>query len=351
MPDSREIVPFVYENGRLRLLDQRALPTREIWLTLDSLEAAADAIASMAVRGAPAIGCVAAWGMLFAARTILGRNLPPDAARKELHNGADLLIATRPTAVNLAWAVNRQLRVAANLPQEQWPEALEREAARIAAEDRAACEAMGRHGLETLPSGALCVLTHCNAGALATAGYGTALGIVRSLWHAGRLKRVYADDTRPRQQGARLTAWELHREGLPVTLVADTVAGMLMAQGRVDAVVVGADRIAANGDFANKIGTYSLAVLAAHHGIPFFVAAPTSTLDPACPTGADILIEERDPDEVRRIDSVWVTAPDVDAYNPAFDVTPGSLVTAIITERGVARPSFRESLAAMNPVH
>lgn len=351
MVPSREIVPFLYEEGRLKLLDQRALPTAEVWLTLDSVEDVAAAIADMAVRGAPAIGCVAAWGMMFAARGIAARKLSDTAAMEELQKAARRLASTRPTAVNLSWAIGRQLQVAAQAPVAQWPRILEEEAARIAAEDRAACEAIGRHGLEALLPGELCVLTHCNAGALATAGFGTALGVVRALARQGRLRRVYADDTRPRQQGARLTAWELHREGLPVTLVADTVAGMLMAQGRVDAVVVGADRIAANGDFANKIGTYSLAVLAAHHGIPFFVAAPISTLDPACSTGADIPIEERDPDEVRRIGAEWVTAPDVDVYNPAFDVTPGSLVTAFITERGIARPSFRETLPKLLALH
>lgn len=346
MPQHHEIVPFLYKENCLYLLDQRALPGAEIWLTLSNAHEVATAITDMAVRGAPAIGCVAAWGMVFAARDIAAQYSNSEAYN-ELQKIAHMLIQTRPTAVNLAWAVHRQLQTAQQTPVAQWPEALKAQAIRIAEEDRAACEAIGKHGLEILPSGALRVLTHCNAGALATAGFGTALGVVRALWHANRLVRVYADDTRPRQQGARLTVWELHREGLPVTLIADTVAGMLMAQHCVDAVVVGADRISANGDFANKIGTYSLAILASYHHIPFFVAAPTSTFDFACYTGADIVIEERDPDEVRRIDSVWITVPEVDAYNPAFDVTPGHLVTAFITERGVALPSFRESLHAM----
>lgn len=347
MPQHHEIVPFLYKEDCLYLLDQRALPGAEIWLTLSNAQEVATAIADMAVRGAPAIGCVAAFGMVFAARDIAAQGFLDAIAYDELQNIARMLIQTRPTAVNLAWAVHRQLQTAQQTPVAQWPEALKTQAVRIAEEDRAACEAIGKYGLEILPSGALRVLTHCNAGALATAGFGTALGVVRALWHAHRLVRVYADDTRPRQQGARLTVWELHREGLPVTLIADTVAGMLMAQRGMDAVVVGADRIAANGDFANKIGTYALAVLAAYHGVPLFVAAPTSTLDLSCHIGADIIIEERDPDEVRRIDSTWVTVPEVDVYNPAFDVTPGHLVTAFITERGIALPSFRESLRAL----
>ncbi|MBU1244635.1 S-methyl-5-thioribose-1-phosphate isomerase, partial [Myxococcota bacterium] len=274
-------------------------------------------------------------------------NSGDDVRREALREAGRRLVATRPTAVNLPWAVTRMLGVADATPTGEWTERLSREAAAIVVEDLSFCRAIGRHGLEALPPGRLTVLTHCNAGALATAGYGTALGVIRALAGEGRLARVYADDTRPRQQGARLTAWELHREGLPVTLIADTVAGMLMQRRAIDAVVTGADRVAANGDSANKIGTYQLAVLAAHHGVPFFIAAPTSTIDMACGTGDDIVIEERDPDEVRRIDDVLVAPADVDVFNPAFDVTPGSLITAIITERGVVRPSYRESLASM----
>lgn len=338
------IRPFYYQDGVLRVLDQRLLPREERWLDVTDCDGCAGVIATMAVRGAPAIGCVAARGVAFAARDLIRAGLTGKDARSGLRAAGARLVATRPTAVNLPWAVERLLAVADATPDDQWTARLAAEADAVAAEDLEACLAIGRHGLDALPPGRLTVLTHCNAGALATAGFGTALGIVRALHEAGRLARVYADDTRPRQQGARLTAWELHREGLPVTLVADTVAGLLLRRGAVDAVVTGADRVAANGDSANKIGTYQLAVLCAHHGVPFIIAAPTSTVDLACPTGDAIVIEERDPDEVRRIDDVWVAPADVDAYNPAFDVTPGSLITAIVTERGVARPSYRESL-------
>jgi len=341
------IRPFFLDCDVLRVLDQRLLPREERWLDVTDCDGCADVISTMAVRGAPAIGCVAAWGVAFAARDLAAAGLSDEDARNRLRAAGERLVATRPTAVNLPWAVARLLAVADATPVAQWSAQLAREAETVTAEDLAACQAIGRHGLDALPPGRLTVLTHCNAGALATAGHGTALGIVRALHDAGRLARVYADDTRPRQQGARLTAWELHREGLPVTLVADTVAGHLLQHGAVDAIVTGADRVAANGDAANKIGTYQLAVLAAHHGVPFFIAAPTSTVDLACPTGDDIVIEERDPDEVRRVDDVWVAPADVDAFNPAFDVTPGSLITAIVTERGVVRPSYRETLPAL----
>ncbi len=341
------IRPFFLENDVLRVLDQRLLPREERWLDVTGCDGCAEVISTMAVRGAPAIGCVAAWGVAFAARELATAGLSDGDARTRLRAAGERLVATRPTAVNLPWAVARLLAVADATPVAQWPDRLAQEAEAVTTEDLAACLAIGRHGLDALPPGRLTVLTHCNAGALATAGHGTALGIVRALHDAGRLARVYADDTRPRQQGARLTAWELHREGLPVTLVADTVAGLLLRRGAVDAIVTGADRVAANGDAANKIGTYQLAVLAAHHGVPFYIAAPTSTVDLACPTGDDIVIEERDPNEVRRVDDVWVAPEDVDAFNPAFDVTPGSLITAIVTERGAVRPSYRETLPAL----
>jgi methylthioribose-1-phosphate isomerase len=253
--------------------------------------------------------------------------------------------------VNLAWAVERVLRtIRARLPEgvQAAREAALAEAHAITAEDVAACKRMAQHGLALLPP-RVRLLTHCNAGAIATAGYGTALGVVRAAAAAGRLEQVYADETRPRQQGARLTAWELQQEGLPVTVIADTAAGSLMAHGAVNCVVVGADRIAANGDVANKIGTYPLAIMAAYHRIPFFVAAPLSTVDFDCADGTQIPVEQRDPDEVALIEGVRVVCEGVACENPAFDVTPAALVQAIITELGVARHPFKPSLAALRP--
>ncbi len=340
------IRPFYFENDSLFVLDQRLLPGVETWLEVRTAGEVVRIISDMTVRGAPAIGCVAAWGLALAVREP-GFPSEKAAALRRLQETAHRLIATRPTAVNLSWAVRRMLLAVEGMEPDLWATRLEQEASAIASEDEMSCRAIGRFGAELLGPGKWRILTHCNAGALATAGYGTALGVIRSLAEGGHLETVYADDTRPRQQGARLTAWELHREKLPVVLIADTVAGMLMKQGKIDAVVVGADRIAANGDTANKIGTYALAVLADAHGIPFYVAAPVSTLDPDTPLGRDIVIEERDADEVRRVDSVQVAPEGVAVYNPAFDVTPASLITAIITEKGVARPLFSETLPVL----
>jgi methylthioribose-1-phosphate isomerase len=327
--------PVLYDEARdlVRLLDQRRLPAEEAWLELADADAVADAIRTLAVRGAPAIGVAAAYGLAVEAR----RGATPERLRQ----AADLLAHARPTAVNLTWAVRRMSRRLGLGAAEVLAEAHA-----IRDEDEAACRRMGALGAALLPPSA-CVLTHCNAGALATAGYGTALGVVRAAVEGGNPVTVLADETRPFLQGARLTAWELHRDGIPVTLLTDGMAGWLMHRGEVSCVVVGADRIAANGDVANKIGTYGLAVLAAHHHLPFYVAAPWSTVDLATATGGQIPIEERASDEVMLIAGHRIAPVGVPARYPAFDVTPAELVTALITERGVVRRPFPEGLAAL----
>lgn len=332
---SREpLRPVLYDEEAdvVRLLDQRLLPARETWLSLDSAEKVAGAIRSLAVRGAPAIGVAAAYGLAMAARRGAGAG--------ELRRAGEMLMGARPTAVNLGWAVRRMLGRA-----ELDPAALLAEAHAIRDEDEAACRRIGRLGAPLLPPEAR-VLTHCNAGALATAGYGTALGVVRAAHEAGNRLRVLAGETRPFLQGARLTAWELQRDGIPVTIITDSMAGWLMARGEISCAVVGADRIARNGDVANKIGTYSLAVLASHHRLPFYVAAPWSTVDLSTPSGRDIPIEERPEEEVLSLGDRRIAPAGVPARYPAFDVTPASLVTAIVTERGVLRPPFDRSLGA-----
>jgi methylthioribose-1-phosphate isomerase len=345
MSESRPSVfrPLYREGGELLLLDQRRLPGEEVWLRLTRAPEIALAIRDMAVRGAPAIGVAAAYGAAFSLRS--GGTTPPAerfaAARR-------LLAATRPTAVNLFWALERvagrfAAAAASGAADAAIEAALVAEADAIAAEDIEACRAIGRHGAALL-SGERAVLTHCNAGALATAGYGTALGVIRGAVEAGRPIRVLADETRPFLQGARLTAWELSRDGIPVEIITDGMAGHFLSRGAVEAVVVGADRIAANGDVANKIGTYGLAVLAKENGVPFYVAAPTSTVDLACPDGAAIPIEERSPAEVLRFAGVPIAPEGVSARHVAFDVTPARYVTAIVTERGVCRAPYEESL-------
>ncbi len=337
------IRPVQWQEGALVLLDQRALPIEERFVVCERLQDAAEAIASMTVRGAPAIGCAAAFGLLLAAHETGYRDDPHGV----LDQAAARLEATRPTAVNLAWALARMLRAAEGITDpDEIMARLTSEAQAILDEDLAACKAMGAHGLELVGQGAR-IMTHCNAGALATAGYGTALGVIRAAWEAGRLDRVYACETRPRQQGARLTAWELHRDGIPVTLLSDTATGYAMKQGLVDLIVVGADRIAANGDVANKIGTYNLALLARHHGIPLYVAAPISTLDMETARGQDIVIEHRCPEEVTHCGGCRVAPEGIDVFNPAFDVTDAELVAAIVTDRGLARPPYDESLARL----
>lgn len=332
------------------LLDQRRLPDEEVYLTLRDAEAVAQAIEGMAVRGAPAIGCTAALGVALAA----ARSPAPDpgALAAQLEGVFERLARTRPTAVNLSWALGRMreaLKQALGRPDATLDDvrAELRDAAQaLLEEDVAHCLAIGQAGLALVPADSR-VLTHCNAGGLATAGYGTALGVVRAAAEAGLRPRVLADETRPFLQGARLTAWELARDGIPVTVIADAMAGHLMQRGEVDLVVVGADRIARNGDVANKIGTYSVAVLAREHRIPFYVAAPLSTLDLSTPDGDAIPIEERGRDELARVGGRTLVPDGVPVRHPAFDVTPAALVTAIVTERGVARPPYPESLAAL----
>ena len=320
--------PVLYDAARdvVRLLDQKRLPGEEVWLELTSSAAVAAAIQDLTVRGAPAIGVAAAFGMAVDARR--------GAEVCDLRAAAERLAKARPTAVNLAWAVRRMTRRIG-----LGADVLLAEAQAIRDEDEAACRRIGALGAPLIPPRAR-VLTHCNAGALATAGYGTALGVIRAAVEGGNPVSVFADETRPFLQGARLTAWELHRDGIPVTVLTDGMAGWLMARGEIACVVVGADRIAANGDVANKIGTYALAVLAAHHGLPFYVAAPWSTVDLETPTGAAIPIEERAADEVVTLAGQRIAPVGVPARYPAFDVTPEALVTAIVTERGVVRRPF-----------
>ncbi|MBI2206146.1 MAG: S-methyl-5-thioribose-1-phosphate isomerase [Candidatus Rokubacteria bacterium] len=335
------IAPVRWAGERLVLLDQRELPVREIERRYARWEDVAEAIRALAVRGAPAIGVAAAFGVVLAARQ--SRATTFDELFADIEVAVKGLAATRPTAVNLFWALDRMRRIAEGL-RGATPDAVRArllaEAQAILDEDLAANRAMGEHGAALVPEHAR-VLTHCNAGALATAGFGTALGVVRAAHAKGRIALVWVDETRPVMQGSRLTAWECVREGIPHRLIADAAAGSLMARGEVDLVVTGADRIAANGDTANKIGTYSVAVLAKHHGVPFYVAAPFSTIDPSLASGAQIPIEERDGAELRRV-GAQQTAPDASpVFNPAFDVTSATLISAIITERGVFRPPYR----------
>ncbi|MGQ9532621.1 MAG: S-methyl-5-thioribose-1-phosphate isomerase [Desulfotomaculales bacterium] len=333
-------MPTMYwENGALHLLDQTVLPGRSEYAVCRSYRDVIHAIRTMKVRGAPAIGVAAAYGLALAAREAAGA---PDP-RERLRAAAEELKGTRPTAVNLAWAVDRLLAKTVATPGADPAALLLEEAERLAAEDEAANRRLGEYGRALLPHGAR-VITHCNAGALATAGYGTALGVIRAAREAGNHLRVYATETRPLLQGARLTCWELMQEGIPVTLITDSMAGFLMARGMADLVLVGADRIAANGDVANKIGTYTLAVLAREHGLPFYVAAPFSTVDLATPSGAEIPIEERAPEEVTHVAGTRTAPEGVGVWNPAFDVTPARLVTAIITDLGVVRPPYGETL-------
>src|SRR6185503_20268947 len=329
------------------MLDQRRLPERESYLTLRSPQEEADSVRDMAIRGAPAIGVAAAMGIALGFRGEGGG--PGDERRGRFETLARLMAATRPTAVNLAWAIER-MRVCFEAhrsdPYPRLQAALRDEAAAILTQDIEANRAMGRHGASLVPKDGR-VLTHCNAGALATAGYGTALGVVRAAFEDGKRVAVYACETRPFLQGARLTAWELHRDGIPVTVLTDGMAGHLFQKRAIDLCLVGADRIARNGDTANKIGTYQIAVLAQAHGVPLYVAAPISTLDPSASTGADIPIEERSQVEVTHLGGRSIVPEGVPVIHPAFDVTPHRLIAAIITERGVARPPYTRSLAAL----
>ena len=330
------------------MVDQRKLPAQEVYVRCRTAQEVAKAIRTMVIRGAPAIGVAAAMGLALGARKSKAKGTKQFAA--EFTKTCDVMAATRPTAVNLFWAINRMKGVFAEGAQagespDEIAARLEREARRIHDEDLASCRAMGAHGAALVPDHAR-VLTHCNAGALATAGYGSALGVIRAAVEQGKRLAVFADETRPFLQGARLTAWELVREGIQTTVITESMAGPLMRDGEIDLVVVGADRIAANGDVANKIGTYTVAVLAREHRVPFYVAAPLSTIDLATPDGAHIPIEERDQREVTHFGSTRVTPEGALIRNPAFDVTPYRYVSAIITERGVLHPPYLESLKA-----
>ena len=329
----------------VRLLDQRKLPLVEEYVDCRTYQEVARAITSMVVRGAPAIGVAAAGGIALGVQQ-LDSTADFDAALAQM---CSTLAQTRPTAVNLFWAIER-MRVCVqqhrHMPLQQLQRLVLAEAERMLQEDIQINRRIGEHGLPLVPPHST-ILTHCNAGALATAGYGTALGVVRAAHFAGLGIQVFADETRPFLQGARLTTWELQRDAIPVTLITDNMAGYIMSQGRVDLVIVGADRIAANGDVANKIGTYSLAILAKEHAIPFYVAAPLSTIDRTIDSGADIPIEQRPAEEVRQVGIQPITDPEVEVENPAFDVTPARYIRGIITETGVALPPNRESIAAL----
>ena len=337
---------IAFRDGALVLLDQRKLPREEVYLECRTEEEVAEAVKTMVVRGAPAIGIAAGYGIALAAIRHAGSG--PVAQREALEGAARMLAATRPTAVNLFWAIEKMM---AHVDKsDSAPETLAAELLRLACEmheeDAAVCRRIGDLGAGLLPEGSS-VLTHCNAGALATAGYGTAGGVIRSGFRDGRVREVYVDETRPFLQGSRLTAWELNRDGIPVVLITDSMAAHCMRLGKIDAIVVGADRVAANGDVANKIGTYGLAVLAREHDVPFYVAAPTSTIDTESKGGADIPIEERPEEEVRSFGGAPVAPEGVRVYNPAFDVTPARFVDALVTESGVVRLAEGESLGSV----
>jgi methylthioribose-1-phosphate isomerase len=328
----------------VRFIDQTKLPTEETYVNCTTYQEVADVIRNMVVRGAPAIGVSAAMGIALGVKNSKAENV--GELKRDFDQICDVIGKTRPTAVNLFWAIKRMqqkfemLRVR---PIPQIKQSLIEEAQRVHAEDIAINQAMGKHGAALMPSSGG-VLTHCNAGALATAGYGTALGVIRAAVEAGKKIQVYADETRPFLQGARLTAWELVKDGIPTTVISDNMSGAMMRHGKIGAVIVGADRIAANGDVANKIGTYTVAVLAKEHGIPFYVAAPISTVDLETPDGSKIPIEQRNAAEVTHFAGKLITPEGVSVENPAFDVTPAKYVTAIVTERGIARAPYEESL-------
>ncbi|MDJ0634951.1 MAG: S-methyl-5-thioribose-1-phosphate isomerase [Xenococcaceae cyanobacterium MO_188.B29] len=338
---SNHIYPVIWQENKVLLIDQTRLPEEYSVVEIALVEDMAQAIKTMIVRGAPAIGVAAAYGMYLGAREIETDNV--EQFLNQLEKIAQLLRQTRPTAVNLFWAIARMLKTAYESigTVAEIKSTLLDTAQEIQLEDLQTCQEIGDRGLAVLPTEPqrLSILTHCNAGSLATAGYGTALGVIRSAWREQRLARVYADETRPRLQGAKLTAWECVQEGIPVTVITDSMAAHCMQKGMIDAVVVGADRIAANGDAANKIGTYSLAIVAQAHNIPFFVAAPFSTIDFELADGSQIAIEERDAQEIYQIGTTKICPSGVDFYNPAFDVTPANLIKAIITEKGAIQPS------------
>jgi methylthioribose-1-phosphate isomerase len=330
-------VAWSTDGSGVRILDQRQLPAREVYRDLRSVDDICEAIRTLAVRGAPAIGIAGAMGLTLA---LDGRESDRAAVSTRVATAAEQIRSTRPTAVNLGWALDRMLAaVLASRGGASLRDELREEATRILDEDRNMCRRIGEHGAALIPDGAR-VLTHCNAGALATGGMGTALAAIYVAVQQGKRVEVYVDETRPLLQGSRLTAWELTRAGIPATVLVDSAAATLMQSGRIDLCIVGADRIAANGDVANKIGTYGLAIVARHHDVPFYVAAPTSTFDPSTATGDEIVIEQRSPDEVRCGFGVPTAPIDAAVFNPAFDVTPAALVTAIVSDQVVHRPPF-----------
>ncbi|MCS6776203.1 MAG: S-methyl-5-thioribose-1-phosphate isomerase [Chloroherpetonaceae bacterium] len=336
---NKPLQTVMWEAGKVRLIDQTALPEKLQYVEYTDWRDVAEAIRTMVVRGAPAIGCAAALGLALGARGIIADGR--ESFLRRVTGIADTFRAARPTAVNLFWAIDRVLAAAAETEGNpvDLKDAMLVEALLMLDEDIETNRRLGQYGAALLPD-PVNVLTHCNAGALATVGYGTALGVVRAAVEAGKKVHVYADETRPRLQGMKLTAWELARDQIPVTVIADSMAASLMRQGKIDCVIVGADRIAANGDTANKIGTYGLAVLAQHHNIPFYVAAPLSTIDTKLASGLQIPIEQRDTVEMTHIEGIRIAPEGVDVINPAFDVTPGELITGFITEKGVLQPPF-----------
>lgn len=343
---SNEVLSVRWVDGKVVMIDQTVLPSEYRELSTDSYEEVAEWIEVMVVRGAPAIGVAAAYGMALAAQEYKGKSR--DEFDRGLAKARDRLARTRPTAVNLFWALERMMHFAESMAPSKSPSDISdlilEEAKTIQEEDYEMCKTIGKFGAKLLPDEGG-VLTHCNAGALATAGYGTAIGVLRAAWEMGKKIHVYSDETRPRLQGAKLTCWELKRLGIPFTMITDNMAGYFMQQGKIVAAVTGADRIAANGDSANKIGTYTVAVLCKEHNIPFYIAAPLSTVDFNCPDGSRIPIEERDREEVLGVipgcEEVYA---DIHVANPGFDVTPARLIKAIITDKGVAYPPFTESL-------
>jgi methylthioribose-1-phosphate isomerase len=333
-----------WRDGAVVMIDQRILPTQEIYRTYRDYREVAKAIKEMVIRGAPAIGVAAAMGIALGARQLKKGDTP-----EEFERLCQVFAATRPTAVNLFWAIERMRRIydrVRSQGREALCERLKQEALRMHAEDIAANRRMGRYGASLIPKGST-VMTHCNAGALATAGYGTALGVIRAAWEQKKIKSVFVSETRPFLQGARLTAWELTKLGIPATLMTDNMSGHLMQKGLIDCIVVGTDRTAANGDVANKIGTYTHAVLAQRHQVPFYVAAPTSSIDLACASGKDIPIEERPMREVTHVLGKQIAPNGMKVANPAFDVTPHDLVTAIVTENGIARDPYLKTLPSL----
>ncbi|MCC6730100.1 MAG: S-methyl-5-thioribose-1-phosphate isomerase [Chthonomonadales bacterium] len=347
MPEPAKVLQTVaWKGGRVRLIDQTALPERLSYVEMSDWRDVAQAIRTMVVRGAPAIGCTAALGMALGARGIIAGTR--EGFLRRMEQMAETFRAARPTAVNLFWAVDRMMgiveRTDGNVVDVK--DALINEALAMLAEDIHCNRALGANGATLIADGST-VLTHCNAGALATVGFGTALGVIRAAVEEGKRVSVYADETRPRLQGMKLTAWELQQEGIPVTVITDSMAAVLMREGKVDCVIVGADRIAANGDTANKIGTYSVAVLANYHRVPFYVAAPASTVDPAAPDGRRIPIEERETVEMTHVEGIRIAPDGVQVWNPGFDVTPAELISAFITEQGVIEPPYPQGLARL----